>query len=95
MIDLRTEALLTVKAAVEWLKARGATIHPGTIYRWMSDGSLDSVTLGGKRYTSMEALQRHALRGQQVQQKQQRKRRCTPQDDSAALEFLRAEGVID
>ncbi len=62
-IDIHTEGLLTAHTAARTLPTRP---HHSTIYRWFRRGSrgvrLESVMLGGTRYTSREALQRFAER---------------------------------
>lgn len=57
--DLTRETLLTINQA-----ARRVPSNPGvsTLWRWVSKGArgvtLESVLIGGKRYTSAEALDR-------------------------------------
>ena len=62
-IDIHAEHLITAHEASRTLPTRP---HHGTIYRWFARGSrgvrLESVMLGGTRYTSREALQRFAER---------------------------------
>jgi len=61
VIDIRTEELLTLSAAASLLPGRPSI---STMWRWRTKGArgrrLESVTLGGKVYTSAEALQRFA-----------------------------------
>ena len=58
-IDVNRERLLTVSAASKSLPERR---HTATIWRWFHRGCrgvrLESVLIGGRRYTSKEALQR-------------------------------------
>lgn len=58
-----TDTLMTLRDARMHLKRRGVTISRATIYRWASAlGSggvrLETWAIGGRRYTSVEALQR-------------------------------------
>ena len=59
MIDIHGETLVTLTQASGLLPARP---HLATIYRWMLRGvrgvTLETCMIGGKRYTSHEALQR-------------------------------------
>jgi len=59
MIDIHSEHLLTLTEAAKTLPGRVAL---STIWRWMQRGvrgvRLQTVLVGGLRYTSREALQR-------------------------------------
>lgn len=61
MIDVTTESLLTLSEAASILPGRPSV---ATLWRWRVRGArgrrLESVVLGGKVYTSREALQRFA-----------------------------------
>lgn len=61
MIDISTEHLLTMTEAARLLPGRPSTC---TLWRWRTRGVdgrvLESVTVGGRTYTSREALQRFA-----------------------------------
>lgn len=59
MIDMRSEQLqLFAKAA----RSLPDSPHVGTLHRWSRQGvrgrRLESIVIGGRRYTSVEALQR-------------------------------------
>lgn len=63
MIDARAETLLAPKQACRVVPGRtGRGISLATLWRWMSKGrrgvALESVLVGGARYTSMEAIAR-------------------------------------
>lgn len=63
MNDLSSETLIALRDAVDVLPHRsGRKIHISTVYRWVLKGArgkvLESVIIGGVRYTSMEALSR-------------------------------------
>ena len=66
MISIANEKLLTLPDAARVPPpGRGNTrTHPSTIYRWISRGirgvRLESICIGGRTYTSAEALQRWA-----------------------------------
>lgn len=59
MIDISSEQLLTFTAATKLLPERP---NVATLWRWRTAGCrgvrLETVLVGGKRYTSAEALQR-------------------------------------
>ena len=61
-IDVNRERLLTVSAASKSLPEKR---HTTTIWRWFQHGCrgvrLESVLIGGRRYTSKEAIQRFIL----------------------------------
>jgi hypothetical protein len=63
MIDIHTEKLQTLTEAARLLPDRP---HVSTLYRWAQRGvkgvRLETVVVGGRRYTSVEALQRFAQR---------------------------------
>ncbi len=67
-IDLLSERLLTLQQAAEFLPRlrRGRKVHPHTLYRWISTGvrgvRLDVVRVGRTLVTSVEGLQRFAVR---------------------------------
>lgn len=57
MIDVQTESLLTFTQAARHLPTRP---HVSTVWRWAATGGLETVRLGGRVYTSAEALDRFA-----------------------------------
>jgi hypothetical protein len=58
MIDIHVEHMLTISAAARELPGRP---HVSTVWRWINHGvrgiRLQTVLVGGKRYTSRESLQ--------------------------------------
>lgn len=65
MIDIEQETLLTLSAAAKRLPhgRAGKPVHVATLHRWAAPGGLQGVRLetikiGGVRYTSVEALER-------------------------------------
>lgn len=59
-IDAQREHLLTINQAARRLPNQP---HPSTVWRWVLTGlsggaKLESVKIGGKRYTSVEAVDR-------------------------------------
>ena len=63
MVDLVNEELLAVLDVCHWLGDRtGKGRARATVYRWMRTGVrgvvLESCLVGGRRYTSVEALDR-------------------------------------
>lgn len=65
MINVITDTLIPLAQ----LPARLPSPQPGkqvamaTVYRWASSGKLETIRIGGIRYTSAEALQRFAESG--------------------------------
>lgn len=59
MIDIRSEELLSLPEACKRIPGRP---HLATIYRWITNGVrgvvLESIAIGGKRFTSVEAIGR-------------------------------------
>jgi hypothetical protein len=68
MIDIASERLMTLTEAAAFRPAnrQGKPTHISTVYRWINPGvrgvRLEAIRLGGKLYTSKEALQRFAER---------------------------------
>lgn len=64
MIDHARETLLSFAQAAKRLPHRGdgKPCHPNTVARWAREGLgsviLESIRIGGRRYTSVEACQR-------------------------------------
>jgi len=58
-IDINRERLLTISAAATSLQHRP---HVATVWRWVQSGvrgvKLETILIGGRRYTSKEALER-------------------------------------
>lgn len=96
MIDIEHEELLTLSAAARRLPHGRANkpVHVATMHRWCSHGlaggaRLETVKIGGVRYTSTEALERFIAR-------------CTSTDDTTTVttrsrqrEIARAESELD
>lgn len=64
MIDVENEHLLTMTEAARSISRGG--VHVSTLHRWHLRGCrgvrLETVLIGGRRYTSKEALQRFFAR---------------------------------
>ena len=64
MIDLELETLIPIAEAARHIPGRP---HRGTVWRWLQSGVrgvvLESVLIGGRRYTSTEAIRRFLLAG--------------------------------
>lgn len=65
MIDIANEHLLALREVPAYLaRSGGRRMHRSTAFRWVLRGvgarRLESVRLGGVRYTSVEALARFA-----------------------------------
>lgn len=62
-IDINREALLRIAGIPAYLESLGVLPpHPSTIHRWISQGvggrRLGTIRIGGRSYTSKEALVR-------------------------------------
>lgn len=59
MIDLKSEQLVHLTQAREYIPGQP---HSGTIRRWFREGlrgiTLETVMVGGRRFTSQEAISR-------------------------------------
>lgn len=71
MIDLASEHLIPLTDAPKHLPTRhGRKIHRATVFRWALKGlqgdHLETIKVGGARYTSVEALMRFVQRVQQT-----------------------------
>lgn len=64
MIDIHTEQLLTLKSAARSIPGRDGDrpINISTIWRWVLARKLESIRIGGIRYTSRQAIQRFVER---------------------------------
>ena len=93
MINPSTEHLITLKQAARQLPGN---VHLSTLHRWRLRGvkgvKLDTLMLGGRRYTSVEALYRFFERttraadgGSAVQRSADVRRRVERQLDEAGL----------
>lgn len=64
MIDTTTESVITLAEAAR--DTAGRRLHLSTVHRWRLRGvagvKLETVLIGGRRYTSREALQRFFAR---------------------------------
>lgn len=64
MIDLLTEQLISIHEVPKFVPAQpnGRRVHISSCYRWISRGvrgvKLEVLRIGGRCYTSVEALQR-------------------------------------
>jgi hypothetical protein len=79
MIDLQTENLIPLSQLPDHLPSaqRGKQISSATLYRWIERG-LETVRIGGMRYTSIEAVGRFAVQGKEVPTKAPKTRRRPP-----------------
>ncbi|MGP1346171.1 MAG: DUF1580 domain-containing protein [Phycisphaerales bacterium] len=68
MVDLRNEQLIEIKSVPKLLPCRpsGKRVHISAVYRWISRGvrgvRLETIAIGGTRYTSIEAIERFSAR---------------------------------
>lgn len=63
MIDIDKESLMAFSEIPKWCEKRiGKRLHRSTIHRWRLRGArgakLETIMIGGRRYTSIEALHR-------------------------------------
>ena len=102
MLDMSNEQLLTLRDAARALPGQrcGRRVHVSTLYRWCSRGlggvQLECLRVGGRLYTSQEALQRFADRltaaqspggrpGEPTRDTQRRVRRANAELDEAGF----------
>ena len=63
MIDIKRETAITLAEVADHVPRRnGRKVHYSTVYRWVTKGTkgrrLESILVGGVRYTTVEALGR-------------------------------------
>ena len=62
MIEIQTESLLSISDAA---KSRPSRPHVSTLWRWINRGvrgvQLETCLIGGRRFTSVEALERFSV----------------------------------
>jgi len=67
-ISLKSDEIVSISQAAKRLPKRsnGKAIHVASVYRWIGEGingvRLESVRIGGRLFTSVEALQRFTER---------------------------------
>ena len=100
MINIRNEQLLAVSKVPNWTeKQLGKRIAPSTIWRWFYRGcrgvKLDTILIGGRRYTSVEALDRffNAATSSQVGCNSAHSSSRANSTPSQASRFLDSEGI--
>lgn len=76
MIDVDTESLIPLSEVPKILPTRkGKRVHISTVFRWMRSGArgkvLDTILVGGIRYTSREELSRFVRAGSEGEVRQQ------------------------
>lgn len=66
MIDIATDELISIREAARLVPGRRGRrgVHPTTVYRWIAgtpDGTrLETVMIGGSRYTTLAAMREFA-----------------------------------
>jgi len=97
MIELKNEVLLTIAEAAKLLPGAGkrAHVHASTVWRWALKGvrgfMLETIRLGGKTYTSLEAMQRFAKVRSAASAEDSTTSLSTPKGD---LDTLRQAGLV-
>ena len=102
MIDIVNEQMIPFRKIPTWCEEHlGNRVNPSTVHRWRIRGArgckLETVLVGGRRYTSEEALLRFfdmataAQDGGNASQRTHTKQR--QQSHEAAEAYLRAEGI--
>ena len=94
MIDIETEDLVLLKNLAEHLpKRNGRPVATSTLWRWSSTGvkgvQLETVLVGGQRYSSLEAFRRFVAAGNQRGQVKK------PDPARVAVETTRALEKLD
>ncbi len=62
MIDISRERLMRLSEVPDYLARRGVRVSRTSVYNWVAACQLETVDVGSIKYTSEEALQRHAER---------------------------------
>lgn len=97
MIDRQTEKLITIPAAARSVPPAG--VHVATVWRWalygLRDGrKLETLRVGGRTYTSAEALERFLrLDGEPATAPKKASRKQRERQIAAAEAELAAMGV--
>jgi hypothetical protein len=91
MIDMHNETLLAIAEVSDHVPTHP---HVATVWRWIQKGirgvRLESVLIGGMRYTSKEALQRF-FEGSNASTNGTQSRRTQPVRKQAAIEAAERE----
>jgi hypothetical protein len=70
MIDIETERIIPVRQVRQHVPSRipGKRVSPATVWRWMSrkNNPLETIKIGGGRFTSVEAIGRFIERSSQT-----------------------------
>ncbi len=101
MMNIDSEELLTLSTAATRLPygRAGKSVHVATLHRWASRNGvrgvrLETVRIGGVRYTSAEALQRFIERCSADTARQEPQTTCQRQREIATAEAeLNAAGI--
>ncbi len=85
MIDIENDELLTLKQAVRRVPGNP---HVSTIFRWVATEKLESVKVGGRRFTSRAAIHTFVenCTGRKLQNKPTRRRNEQMADANRELE---------
>ena len=101
MIDITNEPLLTFAEAAQRLRTArsGKPPHLATLYRWASKGVdgvvLESVKLGGSRFTTQSAIERFAVQGLGMEQGRSANPERSGARDARTGRVLRERGLDD
>ena len=94
MINLQIEHVIPLREAPNHLpKREGKKTHLSTLYRWAVTGTggtrLETIKVGGRRYTSLEALQRFSERLSEQRDDEAPAARRSPERAHRTAETLR------
>jgi plasmid stabilization system protein ParE len=91
-IDLNSEEIIKLSNAPKFIPGRP---HIATIYRWIArpDGALETIKVGGRIFTSVEAIQRFADRCTHPTPTQTRTPKQRQRDIDRAEAELAAAGI--
>ena len=97
MIDLKTEAILSLKDSCDCFPGRGR-LHISTVQRWRQVGvrgvRLETVRVGGKTFTTREAISRFiSAQNQDADRPLTISMTQRQRQSDAAREALRAAGI--
>lgn len=98
MIEFTQETLVRFRDVPKWCHARfGNRIHPSTVHRWRMRGirgiRLESVLVGGSRFTSEEALVRFFDKTTKAADGEQLVCSIVKRNQDEAVRFLASEGI--
>ena len=97
MIDFTEEEPITLRQATRILPGRRGRVNIATVWRWVTEGRrgvrLESLLIGGRRFTSRQAIQRFLERLNPVQTQQPRTPLQRQHESRRAAKRLQEVGI--